>query len=108
MDALGRGFEKFTRFRDARIGGKGAENGVGGDSGFVHALVDGFEQGAKVAAAAREKSGGAGVAVDGGFVGDVVDARDDLGVAPAKEIVLDVFAVGVVANLAPAGVAGRD
>ena len=55
--------------------------------------------------ALEEQAGGAGVAVDGAIVGELVVLRELPGSAPVDEFFLDGFAFGMVADDAAAAVA---
>jgi len=59
-------------------------------------------------AALQEKAGGAGVAVDGAIVAELVVVSEPRGGAPVDEFFFDVFAFGVVADDAAAAVAFED
>ena len=75
---------------------------------YVHgygSLDDGLESQTNGGGAAGEKSGGVGMAVHGGVVGDAVILGDAVGTAPAEEVALDGVAVGMAADSAFAAVA---
>src|ERR1700745_180810 len=65
-------------------------------------VVDGFDEGiegrVQTFAALEEKAGGAGVAVDGAIVGELVVVGELPGSAPVGEFFFDGFAFGVVAD----------
>jgi hypothetical protein len=65
-----------------------------------------FEGGAERGAALGAKAGGVGVSVNDGLMGDRVLAGDFLGAEPAEVVLVDEFAVLVMANRALAGVPG--
>jgi hypothetical protein len=52
------------------------------------------------------KAGGVGVAVNDGMMGDFVFVGDFFGAEPAEVVLINEFAVGVMANRAFAGVPG--
>jgi hypothetical protein len=83
----------------------GDDRASGGADGFG-LLDEVFEGGAKAGAALGAKAGGVGVAVNDGLMGDSVLAGDFLGAEPAEVVLIDEFAVLVMADRAFAGVPG--
>jgi hypothetical protein len=65
-----------------------------------------FEGGAERGAALGAKAGGVGVPVNDGLMGDSVLAGDFFGAEPAEVVLIDEFAILVMANRAFAGVPG--
>ena len=90
---------------DAAVGAHGAEDGVAGECYIVDGFDEGVEGGVQTFAALEEQAGGAGVAVDGAIVGELVVLRELPGSAPVDEFLFDGFAFGVVADDAAAAVA---
>jgi hypothetical protein len=90
---------------DAAVGAHGAKDGVAGECYIVDGFDEGIECGVQTFAALEEKAGGAGVAVDGAIVGELVVLSELPGGAPVDEFFLDGFPFGVVANDATAAVA---
>ena len=93
---------------DAAVGAHGAKDCVAGE-GYV---IDGFDEGVEgwvqTFAALQEKAGGAGVAVDGAIVAELVVVSESRGGAPVDKFFFDGFAFGVVADDAAAAVAFED
>ena len=89
---------------DAAVGAHGAKDGVAGERYIVDGFDEGVEGGVQTFAALEEQAGGAGVAVDGAIVGELVVLRELPGGAPVDEFLFDGFAFGVVADDAPAAV----
>lgn len=85
----------------------GADNVVAGGFYLTGLFKDGLQGSAHAVAALNVEAGGRSVAVDGGVVGEAVVLDDGKRAAPMKEISLDGFAVGVVANAAFSGVSGE-
>jgi hypothetical protein len=85
----------------------GADYGVGGGADVFGLLDEVFEGGAERGAALGAKAGGVGVAVNDGMMGDLVLAGDFLGAEPAEVVIVNEFAVGVMADRAFAGVSGE-
>jgi hypothetical protein len=90
---------------DMRGGDDGADDGVRGDLDHRGLFDDVGERGTNAGAAAVEKSGGVGVAIDGGVVGDAVVGGDGVRAAPVEVVLLDKVAVGMAADGALALVA---
>jgi hypothetical protein len=90
---------------DATVGAHGAEDCVAGEGYVVNGFDEGVEGGVQTFAALEEKAGGAGVAVDGAVVGELVVVSEPRGGAPVDKFFFDGFAFGVVANNAAAAVA---
>jgi len=92
---------------DLGVEADGGYQGVGGDADVFGFLDEVFEGGAERGAALGAKPGGVGVAVNDGVMGDFVLAGDFLGAEPAEVVIVDEFAVGVMADRAFAGVSGE-
>lgn len=92
----------FAFVVDFGVGGDGADDGVRRQShkDVFGLFEDGFEGVADGLVAAPEKAGGAGVAANGGVVGEAVGFGDFDGTAPAEEVEFDGVEVGVAANAA--------
>jgi hypothetical protein len=90
---------------DAAVGAHGAENRVAGEGYVVDGFDEGVEGGVQTFAALEEKAGGAGVAVDGAIVAELVVVSEPRGGAPVDEFLFDGFAFGVVADDAATAVA---
>jgi hypothetical protein len=91
---------------DLGVEADGGDDGAGGGADVLGLLDEVFEGGAKGGAALGTKAGGVGVAVNDGLMGDSVLAGDFLGAEPAEVVLVDEFAVFVMANRAFAGVPG--
>ncbi len=85
----------------------GGYQGMGGDADVFGFLDEVFEGGAERGAALGAKAGGVGVAVNDGVMGDFVLAGDGFGADPAEVVIVDEFAVFVMADRAFAGVPGE-
>jgi hypothetical protein len=83
---------------DAAVGAHGAKDGVAGEGYVVDGFDEGVEGGVQTFAALEEQAGGAGVAIDGAIVVELVVLRELPGGAPVNEFFLDRFALGVVAD----------
>ena len=90
---------------DAAVGAHGAQDRVAGECYVVDGFDEGIERGVQTFAALQEQASGAGVAVDGAVVVEVVVLRELPGGAPVDEFFLDGFAFGMVADDAAAAVA---
>lgn len=100
--------EPFTIFGDVREEAHGSENGGGGGGGsIIDVLENAFGDAAKIASAAGDEAEGFGVTVEAGAVGKEIFAADAIGVAPADELIVDCFAIGVVADATFASVAAE-
>lgn len=91
---------------DLGVEADGGDDGAGGGADGFGLLDEVFEGGAERGAALGAKAGGVGVSVNDGLMGDRVLAGDFLGAEPAEVVLVNEFAVGVMANRAFAGVAG--
>ncbi len=91
---------------DLGVEADGGDDGAGGGADGLGLLDEVFEGGAEGGAALGAKAGGVGVAVNDGLVGDSVLAGDFLGTEPAEVVLVNEFAVFVMAYRAFAGVAG--
>src|SRR5579862_6043477 len=89
---------------DAAVGAHGAKDCVAGEGYVVDGFDEGVEGGVETFAALEEKAGGAGVAVDGAIVAELVVVSEPRGGAPVDEFLFDGFAFGVVADYAAAAV----
>src|SRR3984957_13553673 len=83
---------------DAAVGAHGAEDRVAGECHVIDRFNEGVEGGVQAFAALEEKTGGAGVAVDGAIVGELVVVSEPRGGSPMDEFLFDGFAFGVVAD----------
>jgi hypothetical protein len=91
---------------DLGVEADSGDDGAGSGADGFGLLDEVFEGGAKAGAALGAKAGGVGVTVNGGMMGDFVFVGDFLGAEPAEVVLVNEFAVGVMANRAFAGVAG--
>jgi hypothetical protein len=91
---------------DLGVEADGGDDGAGGGADGFSLLDEVFEGGAERGAALGAKAGGVGVAVNGGMMGDFVFVGDFFGAEPAEVVLVNEFAVGVMANCAFAGVPG--
>ena len=91
---------------DLGVEADGGDDGAGGGADGFGLLDEVFEGGAQRGAALGAKAGGVGVSVNDGLMGDSVLAGDFLGAEPAEVVLVDEFAVLVMANRAFAGVPG--
>ena len=91
---------------DLGVEADGGDDGAGGGADGFGLLDEVFEGGAKAGAALGAKAGGVGVSVNDGLMGDSVLAGDFLGAEPAEVVLVDEFAVLVMADRAFAGVPG--
>lgn len=99
-DVLGR-INPLAVVREAGVEGDGADNGVGGN-GNDHGFLDEWAQGqAEVRGALGEESGGVGVTIDRGVVGDSIFFGDGWGAAPMEEFGFDFVAFAMAADAAP-------
>jgi hypothetical protein len=89
---------------DLSVEAYGSDYGAGGGTDGFGLLDEVFEGGAKRSAALGAKTGGVGMAVNDGMMGDFVFAGNFFGAQPAKVVLVDEFAVLVMANRAFAGV----
>jgi len=91
---------------DLGVEADGGDDGAGGGADGLGLLDEVFEGGAERGAALGAKAGGVGVSVNDGLMGDSVLAGDFLGAEPAEVVLVNEFAIGVMANRAFAGVSG--
>jgi hypothetical protein len=84
----------------------GGDDGAGSGADGFGLLDEVFEGGAERGAALGAEAGGVGVAVNDGLMGDSVLAGDFFGAEPAEVVLVDEFAVLVMANRAFTGVSG--
>jgi hypothetical protein len=92
---------------DLGVEADSGDDGAGSGADGFGLLDEVFEGGAKAGAALGAEAGGVGVAVNDGLMGDRVLAGDFFGAEPAEVVLVDEFAVGVMANRAFAGVSGE-
>src|SRR5271156_2729005 len=83
---------------DLGVEAGGGDHRAGGGAGGFGLLDEVFEGGAKRGAALGAKAGGVGVSVNDGVMGDSVLAGDFFGAEPAEVVLVNEFAVGVMAN----------
>src|SRR6201984_231960 len=93
---------------DAAVGAHGAKDRVAGEGYVVDGFDEGIGGGVQACAALEEKAGGAGVAVDGAIVAELVVVSEPRGGAPVDEFLFDGIAFGVVADDAAAAVSFED
>ena len=91
---------------DLGVEADGGDDGAGGGADGLGLLDEVFEGGSERGPALGAKAGGVVVTVNCGMMGDFVFAGDFLGAEPAEVVLIDEFAVLVMANRAFAGVAG--
>ena len=89
---------------DATVGAHGAKDRIAGEGYVVDGFDEGVEGGVQTFAALEEKTGSAGVAVDGAIVGELVVVSEPRGGAPVDEFFFDGFAFGMAADDAAAAV----
>ena len=92
---------------DLGVEADGGDDGAGGGADVLGLLDEVFEGGAERGAALGAKASGVGMAVNCGMMRDFVLAGDFLGAEPAEVVIVDEFAVGVMADRAFAGVSGE-
>ena len=90
---------------DLGVEADGGDDGTGGGADGFGLLDEVFEGGAERGAALGTEAGGVSMAVNCGMMGDFVLASDFFGAEPAEVVLVDEFAVRVMANRAFAGVA---
>jgi hypothetical protein len=100
MDYVGGRVDPLAGVIQVRVGADGTNDGVGGDFHAGCLLDERLEGDANRGAAAVEKPGGMGVAVNGGVVRDVVIPCDVFRAVPTEEFLLDGVTVGVIADAA--------
>jgi hypothetical protein len=83
---------------DLGVEADGGDYGAGGGADGLGLLDEVFEGGAERGAALGAKAGGVGVTVDDGLMGDSVLAGDFLGAEPSEVVLVNEFAVLVMAN----------
>jgi hypothetical protein len=93
---------------DATVGAHGAKDRVAGEGYIVDGFDEGVEGGVQTFAALEQKAGGAGVAVDGAIVAELVVVSEPRGRAPVDKFFFDGFAFGMVADDAAAAVSFED
>ena len=91
---------------DLGVEADGGDDGASGGADAFGLLDEVFEGGAQRGAALGAKAGGVDVAVNHGVMGNFVFVGDFFGAEPAEVVLVNEFAVGVMANRAFAGVAG--
>jgi len=89
---------------DLGVEADGGDDGAGGGADGFGLLDEVFEGGAQRGAALGVKAGGVGVAVNDGMMGDFVFVGDFFRAEPAEVVLVNEFAVGVMANRAFASV----
>ena len=102
---LGGDFGSAAVAVDTAVGAHGAKDRVAGECHVVDGFDEGVEGGVQTFAALEEQADGAGVAVDGAVVGELVVLSELPGCAPVDEFLFDSFAFGMVADDAAAAVA---
>ena len=91
---------------DLGVEADGGDDGTGGGADGLGLLDEVFEGGAEGRAALGAKAGGVGVSVNDGMMGDFVFVGDFFRAEPAEVVLVNEFAIGVMANRAFAGVSG--
>jgi hypothetical protein len=91
---------------DLGVEADGGDYGAGGGADVLGLLDEVFEGGAERSAALGAKAGSVGVSVNDGLMGDSVLAGDFFWAEPAEVVLVDEFAILVMANGAFAGVSG--
>ena len=91
---------------DLGVEADGGDDGASGGADGFGLLDEVFEGGAERGATLGAKAGSVGVAINDGMMGDLVFACDFLGAEPAEVVLVNKFAVLVMANCAFAGVPG--
>jgi len=105
-DDLSGAFNPASGFGEAGIGADGANDGVSSHSAqCIGVHDDAIECGMAIVAAKSHESRGAGVAIDDALVAELKIHGDGVGKVPVKKLLFDVFAFGMAANGAFAGVA---
>ena len=89
---------------DLGVEADGGDDGAGGGADGFGLLDEVFEGGAERGAALGAEASGVGVSVNDGLMGDSVLAGDFFGAEPAEVVLVDEFAVLVMANRAFPGV----
>ena len=92
---------------DLGVEADGGDDGAGGGADGFGLLDEIFEGRSERGAALGAEAGGVGVSVNDGMMGDFVFAGDFFGAEPAEVVIVDEFAVGVMADRAFAGVSGE-
>lgn len=102
-DAPGR-LDPFAPVIDAGAGADGAQDDIGIGLGLIGMFDQKFGGKAQIPAAAFVKTVGVRVAIDGVVIREFILLLNQVGVAPTEEVLLDIGAVGVMADGAFAGV----
>lgn len=105
VNHVGGRFVPFAAGVDAGVGANGSDDGVSAGVDAVGFFDEKFEGTADVLAAAIEEAGGARVSVDDPSFGEVKFLGDENGMLPAEKFLVDFVAVGMLADLAFAGMA---
>ena len=105
-DVAADGRDPLALVVDLGVEADGGDDGAGGGADGFGLLDEVFEGGAERGAALGAEAGGVGVSVNDGLMGDTVLAGDFLGTEPAEVVLIDEFAVLVMANRTFAGVPG--
>jgi hypothetical protein len=92
------GLDPLAVFAEAGVGAAGANERVGGGKDAGGFLEQVLEHGAEIPAALGEQAKRAGVAVDGGDVGQTKVVGDVARTVPADEIEIDHLAIGMIAD----------
>ena len=90
---------------DAAVSAGRVEDVAGGGPQVVGVFEDGFDYAAEFLAAKLVEAGGAGVAVNGLAIPEIVGAADVIGADPVDVIAFEGGAIGMMADEAFAGVA---
>jgi hypothetical protein len=98
MDERPGRIDPFAVVVEVRADDDGADHAIGGGRNYHGLFDDGRELDFQVRGALGEESGGMGVAIDRGVVGDSVFLGDDFGAAPVEKFAFDFGALGMAAD----------
>ena len=105
-DVAADGRDPLALVVDLGVEADGGDDGAGGGADGFGLLDEVFEGGAQRSAALGAKAGDVGMAIDDGLMRDFVFASDFLGAEPAEVVLVNEFAVLVMANRAFCGRGG--
>ncbi len=94
------GLDPAVAVIESGMGADCGDHSAGSDAGTVGLFEDDFQGAAEVVAALFVQSHSAGVAIDGGIAAKMVMGGNVGGILPTQVIGFDVFAVGMIADLA--------
>ncbi|HKW89587.1 MAG TPA: hypothetical protein VJN21_12615 [Candidatus Acidoferrales bacterium] len=104
-EGLPRRFDPLAVVGDMSVDAHSTEDRVAVDFRSAHAFENAFGDDAEILPAASHEAGSVGVVIEGGATGEFILFRDTRRLAPTEEIVLDLFALRMIADGAFAGVA---